>query len=94
VAVPVGNTVTVIEVGQDLSYVLKNLGPETVWVQTNAPEFNGSSVTADTSPTGGYPIDPGEVLYLNNPSTSTQYIYGITASGTSYVAITGTGVGE
>lgn len=83
---PVGTSVTTIcTVGSGFPITIKNQGPATVFIDF---EPSSSSVTADQSSTGGYPLEPGE--HLTNPPMPTFYtVFGITAEGTAYVSAIG-----
>lgn len=62
---------------------IKNAGPVTVYLGT------ASTVTADTSVTGGYPLNPGESVNIEAKTTSPGEVdyYGVTAAGTAYIAV-------
>ncbi|AEL98031.1 hypothetical protein EUREKA_13 [Mycobacterium phage Eureka] len=65
--------------------VVRNLGPYTVYI-------GATGVTADTSPTGGFPLHPGEIL-VYPASSSAASLFAITAEGESHVArLTGQGL--
>jgi hypothetical protein len=68
---------------------VKNEGPATVFLDIQNGS-NPSSVTADQSSTGGYPLAPGETWDQVPYNTSGVYtIYAITAEGTAYVSAIG-----
>ncbi len=60
----------------DTQAILKNRGPDTAYI-------GGSTVTADASATGGYPLNPDEQIILPScPSTTPGLdVYAIVASG-------------
>jgi hypothetical protein len=80
-AIAVTTTESMIYEGEDLALAVKNLGPVRVWVGTAGvtPGIEGD----------GYPIDSGEVLYLNDRSSSTTTLSAITEADTAYVAVIG-----
>lgn len=64
--------------------VIKNAGPVTVYLGTAV------TVTADTTATGGYPLAPGEELYIEPKTASSTYeidYYAVTATGSAYLAV-------
>lgn len=71
--VQVTNTATAIREEVQVSMSVKNLGPATVYVDSEP------FVTADRSETGGYPLAPGESLaYVANSGALALTLYGIT----------------
>lgn len=81
--VAVTTTATLIHtIGADSANVLvQNKGPAPVYL-------GGSTVTADSTSTGGWLLGPGQSVTLpdlNPGSGSTYVLYGITASDSAYV---------
>jgi hypothetical protein len=62
--------------------VVKNRGPETVYI-------GGSTVTADETSTGGYPLEPGEQMTIpscDSSNNSGLNLYAITEQNSAYVS--------
>jgi len=85
-----GSITTVCTVSCLDPVTVKNQGPATVFldIQNGA---NPSSVTADQSSTGGYPLAPGETWAQPPYNTSgiIYTLYAITAEGTAYLTVIG-----
>lgn len=79
--VAVSTTVAaIVETGnQNDGVLVQNRGPEPVYI-------GGSSVTADTSSTGGVLVAPGEKVTVSTVGNDDAELYGITAAGTTYVS--------
>ncbi len=70
-------------------FLVKNQGPATVFLN-GVISGDSSSVTADQSSTGGYPLHPGEVADFGVSSGTVGEtnvdLYGVTAEGSAYVS--------